>query len=149
MLSNAILDNMLESIVRDIAAPELDRSCANERIAAQLAEDIASSLTDYTSAFIAYEVAYREVMTAKADAFRKRALASTVFSQWQMEVTAREQEAALRQQYIDDLKTIVDSAPALQPPRSLLSRQPMMISPAHSRTQSNVSSVSMQSAQAC
>ncbi|KAJ1947834.1 actin cytoskeleton and mitosis protein, partial [Linderina macrospora] len=147
MLSNAILDNLVESLVRDIAAPTLDQVHATEKIADHLAEEIAKSLVDYTSAFIAYEEAYREVMFAKADAFRKRSLVNSVFSQWRMEVTVRQQEAALRQQYIDDLKVIVDNAPMRPPPPPVRNQhfgQSMVMSSTHSRTQSNVSMQSVQ-----
>ncbi|KAJ1964882.1 actin cytoskeleton and mitosis protein [Dipsacomyces acuminosporus] len=108
-LCNSLFDDLIRSQLYEIAQPVLDRSRRNKGVADVLASDIAGAIADYTSAFVAYEEAYRSTLFAKADCFQRRAALRAAFARWGMELTVRQQESALHQQRIDELEEIVDS----------------------------------------
>ncbi|KAJ2793635.1 hypothetical protein H4R20_006484, partial [Coemansia guatemalensis] len=108
-LSNALYHSLIGSLTRDIAAPVVERAKNNFQVADVLTEDICQSILDYTSAFVVYEEAYRSLLLAQADAFRRKSLLGSAISRLSMECAARQQERALHQRYLDDLDDLIDS----------------------------------------
>ncbi|KAJ2812346.1 hypothetical protein GGI24_006687, partial [Coemansia furcata] len=84
-LSNALYDDLLASVVLDVAKPLAVRAKKCAQVANTLIEDIADAIVNYTSAFVAYEESYRSVLLAQAEGFRRRALMRRAFRRWSME----------------------------------------------------------------
>ncbi|KAJ2503019.1 actin cytoskeleton and mitosis protein [Coemansia sp. RSA 1972] len=114
-LTNALYHDLIGSLTNEVAAPVTSQAQHAAQIAYVLATDIAQSIIDYTSAFAVYEESYRCLLFAQADTFRKRALQRRVFDQWSMETTAKLQDRALQQRYLDDLDDIIDNEYNAQP----------------------------------
>ncbi|KAJ2482282.1 actin cytoskeleton and mitosis protein [Coemansia sp. RSA 2131] len=114
-LTNALYHDLIGSLTGEVAAPVTSRAQHAAQVADVLATDITQSIIDYTSAFAVYEESYRCLLFAQADTFRKRALQRRVFDQWSMETTAKLQDRALQQRYLDDLDDIIDNEYSAQP----------------------------------
>ncbi|KAJ1858522.1 actin cytoskeleton and mitosis protein [Coemansia sp. RSA 638] len=114
-LTNALYHDLIGSLTGEVAAPVTSRAQHTAQVADVLAADITQSIIDYTSAFAVYEESYRCLLFAQADTFRKRALQRRVFDQWSMETTAKLQDRALQQRYLDDLDDIIDNEYSAQP----------------------------------
>ncbi|KAJ2832773.1 actin cytoskeleton and mitosis protein [Coemansia sp. 'formosensis'] len=114
-LSNALYDDLLASVVLDVAKPLAVRAKKCAQVANTLIEDIADAIVNYTSAFMAYEESYRSVLLAQAEGFRRRALMRRAFRRWSMEAVVRQQSRALEQHYIDGLDELIDSEYAERP----------------------------------
>ncbi|KAJ2875503.1 actin cytoskeleton and mitosis protein [Coemansia aciculifera] len=107
-LSNALYDELLGSLVLDVAKPIAVRAKKCAHVANTLAEDIADAIVNYTSAFVAYEESYRCVLLAQANSFRRKSLMRMALHRWSMEAVIRQQNRALHQHYIDDLDELID-----------------------------------------
>ncbi|KAJ2455506.1 actin cytoskeleton and mitosis protein [Coemansia sp. RSA 2424] len=108
-LSNALYDELLGSLVLDVAKPLAQRAKKCAHVANTLVEDIADAIVNYTSAFVAYEESYRCVLLAQANSFRRRSLMRMALRQWSMEAVICQQNRALQQHYIDNLDELVDA----------------------------------------
>ncbi|KAJ2745754.1 actin cytoskeleton and mitosis protein [Coemansia sp. BCRC 34301] len=108
-LSNTLYDELLGSIVLDVAKPMVLRAKRCAQVANTLAEDITDAIVNYTSAFVAYEESYRCVLLAQADSFRRMSLVRMALRRWSMEAVIRQQNRALHQHYIDDLDELIDA----------------------------------------
>ncbi|KAJ2819524.1 hypothetical protein FBU31_005500, partial [Coemansia sp. 'formosensis'] len=114
-LSNALYDDLLASVVLDVATPLAVRAKKCAQVANTLIEDIADAIVNYTSAFVAYEESYRSVLLAQAEGFRRKALMRRAFRRWSMEAVVRQQSRALEQHYIDGLDELIDNEYAERP----------------------------------
>ncbi|KAJ2465955.1 actin cytoskeleton and mitosis protein [Coemansia sp. RSA 2337] len=108
-LSNALYDELLGSLILDVAKPLAVRAKEYTHVVNTLAEDIADAIVNYTSAFVAYEESYRCALLAQADSFRRKSLMRMALRRWSMEAVVRQQNRALQQHYIDDLDELIDS----------------------------------------
>ncbi|KAJ1895865.1 actin cytoskeleton and mitosis protein [Kickxella alabastrina] len=108
-LSNTLYADLIESLVGEVAQPIAERAKQHSEVAVTLANDIAESIINYTSAFVAYEESYRCLTIAQADSFRRKTMLRRIISQWGMETVAKQQDRALHQQYIDELDRLVDT----------------------------------------
>ncbi|KAJ2609046.1 hypothetical protein GGF44_006323, partial [Coemansia sp. RSA 1694] len=108
-LSNALYDELLGSLVLDVAKPLAQRAKKCAHVANTLVEDIADAIVNYTSAFVAYEESYRCVLLAQANSFRRKSLMRMALRQWSMEAVICQQNRALQQRYIDNLDELVDA----------------------------------------
>ncbi|KAJ2159561.1 actin cytoskeleton and mitosis protein [Coemansia sp. RSA 552] len=114
-LTNDLYYNLLESLTLEVAGPLASQAKRHAKVADELADDIAHSIVDYTSAFMAYEEACRCLLFAQAESFRRKALLRWAFSQWSMETAVRQQDQALQQRYMDDLDELIDCEYTYQP----------------------------------
>ncbi|KAJ2898961.1 actin cytoskeleton and mitosis protein [Coemansia aciculifera] len=108
-LSNALYDDLLESLVVDVAKPVAQHAKMCAQVANTLIEDIADAIVNHTSAFVAYEESFRCVSLAQADSFRRKSLTRRVLRRWSMEAAIRQQNQALQQYYIDNLDELIDA----------------------------------------
>ncbi|KAJ1846603.1 actin cytoskeleton and mitosis protein, partial [Coemansia sp. RSA 2708] len=118
-LTNALYHDLIGTLTAEVAAPVTSHAKQDAQVADTLATDITQSIVDYTSAFVAYEEAYRGLLFAQADAFRQRTLRRRVLMLWSMETAARLQDRALQQRYLDDLDEIIDGEYVGRPQRPL------------------------------
>ncbi|KAJ2325984.1 hypothetical protein GGH92_010342, partial [Coemansia sp. RSA 2673] len=84
-LSNALYDELLGSLILDVAKPLAVRAKEYTHVVNTLAEDIADAIVNYTSAFVAYEESYRCALLAQADSFRRKSLMRMALRRWSME----------------------------------------------------------------
>ncbi|KAJ2031163.1 actin cytoskeleton and mitosis protein, partial [Coemansia sp. S610] len=108
-LSNALYDEVLGSLLLEVTGPIAARAKKSAHAANALIEDITDAIVNYTTAFVTYEEAYRCVLVAQADSFRKKSVMRVALCRWSMEAVVRQQDRALQQQYIDDLDELIDS----------------------------------------
>ncbi|KAJ2334053.1 hypothetical protein GGH91_005795, partial [Coemansia sp. RSA 2671] len=108
-LSNALYDEVLGSLLLEVTGPIAARAKKSAHAANALIEDITDAIVNYTTAFVTYEEAYRCVLVAQADSFRKKSVMRVALRRWSMEAVVRQQDRALQQQYIDDLDELIDS----------------------------------------
>ncbi|KAJ2493728.1 actin cytoskeleton and mitosis protein [Coemansia sp. RSA 2050] len=107
-LSNALYDDLLGSLLLEVTGPIAMRTKKCAHVANALVEDITNAIVNYTAAFVTYEEAYRCVLVAQADSFRKKSVMRVALRRWSMEAVVRQQDRALQQQYIDNLDELID-----------------------------------------